>query len=189
MYKDSNQLLLQSVGKQMSLLLGSIRACSCSSSSACLIQCTIICFQFSRALGRSSFHHLPIFPAWNRRLATTLLASVLWAARKLCQTQHCLRNSTRLCLAPVLICDWWYHPVWENKACSTSGLEIRFQWVTPACFMPVSGLVACTARLLAWVQSSCLRIDTLKRHLPKGYDHSSIPCQPVERNMPILNAI
>lgn len=76
-YKDSNQLLLQSVGQQMSLLLGSIRACSCSSSSSCLIQCTIICFQFSRALGRSSFHHLPIFPAWNRRLATTLLASVL----------------------------------------------------------------------------------------------------------------
>lgn len=61
----------------LSLLLGSIRACSCSSSSSCLIQCTIICFQFSRALGRSSFHHLPIFPAWNRRLATTLLASVL----------------------------------------------------------------------------------------------------------------
>lgn len=95
-YKDSNWPVLQCERKQVSLLLVSINACSRSSASACLIQCTIICLRFSRASGKYSFHHLPIFPAWNRRLATTLLAPMLLSAMKLGQTRHCCRNLTWL---------------------------------------------------------------------------------------------
>lgn len=104
-YNDSNWLVLQYERKQVSLLLVSTNACSCSSASAWLIQCTIICLQFSRASGEYSFHHLPIFPAWNRRLPTTLLAPMLLAATRLGQTRHCFRNLTRLCLMSVLIFD------------------------------------------------------------------------------------
>lgn len=151
------------IWKQVSLLLVSISACSCSSASACLIRCTVICLQFSRASGEYSFHHLPIFPAWNRKLATTLLAPMLLAATKLGQTRHCFRNLTRLCLALILIFDGSYKPMWKNKAQKSN-------WFGNHCAHVSGGLaqLTCTwchalgmsCKAFTWLQSPGLRGDT-----------------------------
>lgn len=105
-YNDSNWPVLHYEKKRVSPLLVSISARPRSPPSACLIRCTIICLRFTRASGKYSFHHLPVFPAWNRGLATTLLAPALPAATKLGQTRRYFRHFPQLSLTLVLIFGW-----------------------------------------------------------------------------------
>lgn len=62
---DFNWLLLGCERRQVSLLLVPVNVRSWPSASAWVIWGKIIWLQFSKPMGKYSFHHLPIFPAWH----------------------------------------------------------------------------------------------------------------------------
>lgn len=163
----------------MVLLLVSISACSCSSASACLKRCTVIWLQFSRASGRYSFHHLPILPAWNRKLATTLLAPMLLASMKLGWTCHCFGYLTWFCFTSTLISECSYKLMRTNKAQATSsGIIVPM-------FEEIHELLS----ILTRSQSAYLWWDAEARHLSEDHGHRSTLCYPTQRNTYLLNVL